>query len=182
MELPTAAYVILGMLRLGERTGYDIKRRVQQSTRYFSTISDAQIYPLLEQLEEARLVEGRAEPRGKRRRRVFELTADGEAALRDWVRGDEPLILDVRDVGLMRLFFADAIDEDEALQVLRAMRSRSQRILGELRTGSEPAAREAQRRGHRFPLLTLGFGEAMHQAWIDYCDTLEERLRGGSGE
>ena len=70
MELSPTAYVILGMLRLGARSGYDIKRWVEVSTRVFWTISQAQIYPTLAQLEELGLIEGVDQPTGKRRRRV----------------------------------------------------------------------------------------------------------------
>src|SRR5439155_3466529 len=113
-QLPVAAYVILGMLSLGECSGYDIKQRVERSTRYFSTISDAQIYPLLKQLERTGLVRGRAEPRGRRRRHVYELTSAGHAALGEWLRAPEPLLLDVWDIGMLKLFFADALEPEEA--------------------------------------------------------------------
>jgi PadR family transcriptional regulator, regulatory protein AphA len=176
-DLPIPAYVILGMLRLGARSGYDIKRIVDRSTRYLSAISHAQIYPLLKQLERAGLVRGRAEPRGKRRRRAYEITKDGEAVLRRWLRDEEDLVLDVRDVGLLKLFFADALDEPEVVELVRALRRRSERILGELRRESLPAAAVAAARGHRFPHLTLPFGTAMHEAWVEYCDTLEAELR-----
>ena len=176
MELPVAAYVILGMLRLGARSGYDIKQRVERSTRYFSTISPAQIYPLLTLLESRGLVRGRGEPKGKRRRRVFDVTKKGEAVLRQWLRADEPLVLEVRDVGLLKLFFADALDDSEALELVRAIRARSERILAELRLRSEPAAEKTERRGDRFPHLTLPFGTAMHEAWVEYCKDLEAEL------
>ena len=46
-RLNGTAYVILGMLGLGARTGYDIKRIVDQSTRFFWAASYGQIYPEL---------------------------------------------------------------------------------------------------------------------------------------
>ena len=53
MELSKTAYVILGMLRLGKRTGYEIKSRVDVSTRFFWAASYGQIYPELKRLEDA---------------------------------------------------------------------------------------------------------------------------------
>ena len=55
-ELTTAAYVVLGMVRIGARTGYEIKQLTAQSIRYFWTISPVQIYPSLTQLEAARML------------------------------------------------------------------------------------------------------------------------------
>jgi len=65
MELAPTAYVILGMLGLGARTGYDIKRVVDQSTRFFWAASYGQIYPELRQLEKDGLVTGKLAPTGQ---------------------------------------------------------------------------------------------------------------------
>ena len=46
-------YVVLGMVRLGAQSGYDIKKSVRDSIRFFWTISEAQIYPSLDRLERA---------------------------------------------------------------------------------------------------------------------------------
>src|SRR4051794_26733567 len=74
MDLSPTAYVILGMLRLGKRTGYDIKQLVDKSTRFFWAASYGQIYPELKRLEEAGLIRGEADPQGGRQRRAYELT------------------------------------------------------------------------------------------------------------
>ena len=84
-------YVVLGMIRLGARSGYEIKRAVELSIRFFWTISQAQIYPSLERLEAAGFVEGCSEPLGKRQRRTFQITDAGETALREWLQRDEPM-------------------------------------------------------------------------------------------
>jgi DNA-binding PadR family transcriptional regulator len=80
-DLPAPAYVVLGMVRLGAKSGYEIKQFVEQSIRFFWTISQAQIYPSLAELERTGLVVGRSEPQGRRPRRVFEITPAGESAL-----------------------------------------------------------------------------------------------------
>ena len=57
-ELGAPAYVVLGMVRLGARSGYEIKQAVENSIRFFWTISQAQIYPSLQLLEQAGLITG----------------------------------------------------------------------------------------------------------------------------
>src|SRR3984957_8776046 len=111
-------YVVLGMIQLGARSGYEIKQAVELSIRFFWTISQAQIYPALEQLERAGLVSGRSEPRGRRPRRAYEITEAGEQALRDWLTRPEAMPFELRDIGLVKLFFADTLDRDEALVLL----------------------------------------------------------------
>lgn len=176
MKLRQPAYLILGMLRLGAGTGYEIKRRVEVSTRYFSTISQVQIYPLLKELEQAGLLRGQADNRGGRRRRLYDVTSEGEAALVEWIEREEPLDLELRDVGLLKVFFADAVDRPQALELVRRLRHRSERILEDLQQRSEGGASELDDAGARFPLLTLGFGKKMHEAWIEHCRELEGEL------
>ena len=107
MELSATAYVVLGMLRHEPRTGYEIKAAVDRSTRFFWAASYGQIYPELRRLEAAGLIEGTAEPRGGRRRTVYALTDAGREELRSWLeRGAE--VLEMRDEGLLKLFFAAA--------------------------------------------------------------------------
>src|SRR5256885_16262574 len=67
-DLTPTGRVILGMLRLGKRTGYEIKQIVDVSTRFFWAASYGQIYPELKRLEERGLVGSRSEPTGGRAR------------------------------------------------------------------------------------------------------------------
>src|SRR5215213_10587485 len=94
--LSPTAYVILGMLGLGARTGYDVKGIVDQSTRFFWAASYGQIYPELTRLEEAGLVRGEDDRSNGRRRRAFELTAAGERALHDWLTSEDELHIELR--------------------------------------------------------------------------------------
>src|SRR6516162_1048095 len=171
-ELGVPACVVLGMVHLGARSGYEIKQRVENSTRFFWTISQAQIYPSLQLLEDAGLIVGRADPQGRRPRRVFETTEAGEAALRDWLTRDEPIPFELRDTGLLKVFFADALDREQALELVRALRQRSENKVAALRA-IEPAAKATEAEGNLYPHLTLRLGIAYHQAIIDVCADFE---------
>jgi len=175
-ELPTTAYVILGMLRLGASSGYEIKKAVQVSTRFFWTISEAQIYPMLRRLEDARLISGRDAPTGRRRRRVYELTDLGESALTDWLERREPTPFEVRDVAMLKLFFADAVGEDAALDLVEQLRTRSESELRELQGQVQPAEELARSTGNRFPALSLQAGISVHLALIQASDELSASL------
>src|ERR671912_653682 len=52
----------------------------------------------------------------------YEITADGEEELRSWLR-QRPQTFEMRDEGLLKLFFADALPREEAVEILRAMRA-----------------------------------------------------------
>jgi DNA-binding PadR family transcriptional regulator len=162
--------VILGMIALGNRTGYDIKRVVDKSTRNFWAASYGQIYPELGRLEQAGLVRGRSEPSGARARTVYELTERGRRALRDWLASDEELTYEVRDEGTLKLFFSDSLPERRIANV-RAMRERHERKLAELRALEVHAGDF-----HDGPRLTLELGIADTQFLIDWCEATERRL------
>jgi PadR family transcriptional regulator AphA len=172
--LPAAAYVVLGMVGLGARTGYEIKQMTGQSIRYFWAISPVQIYPSLTRLAEAGFVTGREDPQGRRPRRVYEITDAGRAALAGWLDRPDPMPFELRDLGLVKLFFADTLAPSQARQLLRTVRQRSEDRVAALRA-VEPTARAAQDQGHAYPGLTLAMGIAVHQAMADLCRDFEQR-------
>jgi len=181
MELKPSSYVVLGMLNVGARTGYEVKRLVDISARFFWTISPVQIYPELKRLESAGLVTGREDDRGATRRRRVELTDTGRAALREWLRAEEEPSVEWRDVGLLKLFFADALEPEEALDRLRALAERSAR-LGELfREEIVPTAHAAAARtGGRYPELAAEFGRDFNEWVTEWCARKEGELRGSA--
>src|SRR2546427_5974897 len=81
VKLKPPSYLMLGMLRLGARSGYAIKKATDVSTRAFWPTSLAQVYPELARLEEAGLVKRRDDPHGGRARSAYEITKEGEQAL-----------------------------------------------------------------------------------------------------
>jgi DNA-binding PadR family transcriptional regulator len=168
--LSPTARVILGMIALGNRTGYDIKRVVDKSTRHFWAASYGQIYPELGRLEQAGLLRGRPEPSGARARTVYELTERGESALREWLSSDEEPTYELRDEGMLKLFFSDSLPERRIANV-RAMRERQERKLGELR---ELEVRAGEM--HTGPRMTLEMGVSYAQWMVDWCAETERRL------
>jgi DNA-binding PadR family transcriptional regulator len=163
--------VILGMIALGKRTGYDIKQLVDRSTRYFWAASYGQIYPELRRLEEQGLVAGRSEPSGGRARTVYELTEGGERALQDWLTGDSDVSWELRDEGMLKLFFSDFTDPAHRLRNVRNMRSvqeRKREQLMQLHTMADDMPRG--------PRMALELGLGMTQWLIGWCATTEARL------
>src|SRR5438270_11834984 len=103
VELTPTGRVILGMLMLGKRTGYEIKQLVDKSTRHFWAASYGQIYPELRRLEEQGLITSHPEPSGGRARTVLDLTDAGRGALDDWLYSDTDVLYELRDEGMLKL-------------------------------------------------------------------------------
>lgn len=171
MELGNTSYVILGMLRKGPKSGYEIKAKADVSTRFFWAISYGQIYPELKRLEGAGLIEGEADAESGRQRRVFSITPLGEEALREWLTSPGELHSELRHEGVLRFFFAEALDHEERVELLHAIRAKHERLREEL-AGIRPAAE----RDEPLALLTLETGIAYQEFFVDLCDRLERRL------
>jgi PadR family transcriptional regulator, regulatory protein AphA len=168
-RLSTPDYVVLGMVGLGARSGYEIKRTVELSIRYFWTISPAQVYPSLARLERDGLLTGRDEPQGNRRRRTYEHTAAGSQALRAWLRRAEPMPFELRDIAMVKLFFADALTPADARELLAQAKARSEDRAATLES-IRPEANAEAHEGNPHPLLTLELGIAVHKAMVDVLD------------
>jgi PadR family transcriptional regulator, regulatory protein AphA len=175
MELNPTAYVVLGMLLHEPRSGYEIKQVVDNSTRFFWAASYGQIYPELRRLEEAGLVAGRAEPRGGRRRTVYELTDAGREELRRWLT-DPVEVLELRDEGLLKLFFA-AVDPQRADEVLAAKQRLHEEKVAALRA-IEPKALASAAAGDPFPHLVLRYGVESSEWMIHWCERARAELAG----
>jgi PadR family transcriptional regulator AphA len=174
MNLSPTAYVILGMVSREARSGYEIKALVDNTTRFFWAASYGQIYPELRKLSEAGLVEGIDAPRGERKRTVYAITADGEEELKGWLR-QPPETFEMRDEGLLKLFFADALPREEAAPILRSMREHHRRVLERLRA-IEPKAHAKSTEGDPFPLVVLRGGIEFHEWFAEWCDRITSEM------
>jgi DNA-binding PadR family transcriptional regulator len=170
MDLSPTAYVILGMVSREPRSGYEIKAAVDNSTRFFWAASYGQIYPELKRLSAAGLVEGIDAPTGDRKRTVYAITADGEAELKAWLR-QPPQTSEMREEGLLKLFFSCVLPPEEAVETLREMRR--QRLALAARLGDlEPKTLEKD----PFSLIVLQGGIEFNEWFADWCERMESRV------
>ena len=164
--------VLLGMLSLGPRSGYDIKTVVDRSTRFFWAASYGQIYPELRRLEEEGLIEGEDAPKGGRSRRVYRITKAGRDALREWLLGST-VTIEYRDESLLRLFFADALPREEALLLLEGRKRGHEQYLEVLRAiAALPGGKDPD-----FVDLVLRWGIEFNEWGAQWCEKHLKRLR-----
>lgn len=104
-KLTPTSYIVLGLLELlGEATPYELKRAVRESIGDFWSVQHAQLYTEPERLAEAGLLDEEREQTGRRRRR-YRLTAAGSEALAAWRDAPTDAFTELRDPGLLQLFF-----------------------------------------------------------------------------
>ncbi len=171
MELSATAYVILGMVSREPRSGYEIKAAVDNTTRFFWAASYGQIYPELKRLSEAGLIEGVDTPTGGRKRTVYAITVDGEAELKDWLR-KPPEAAEMREEGLLKLFFSGVLKPAEAVETLRTMRRHRLELAERLRA-MEP---EKEDLDDPYPMMVLRAGIEFNTWFAEWCERMESQL------
>ncbi|WP_067143917.1 PadR family transcriptional regulator [Microtetraspora malaysiensis] len=75
--------LLLATLEGGPQHGYAIKEALRESTEGHIDLPTGTVYPALHRLERAGLISGSWSVVGGRRRRTYELTAEGRKALSD---------------------------------------------------------------------------------------------------
>ena len=101
--------VILGLLSHEELTGYEIKKRMDTTLKYFWSASYGSIYPALSDLVNRGLATKREDSENKRNKRIYTITDEGRSYLKKWltlpVEKDE-----LRYETLLKIFFGNEQD------------------------------------------------------------------------
>lgn len=118
-RLTPTSYLVLGLLaREGQSTSYDLERHVAATLGNFWSFPHTLLYTEPARLAALGLV-SEAREGGGRRRRLFDVTESGRAALVSWL--DRPSVepTELRDPGLLQLFFADLASPAARLRLAR---------------------------------------------------------------
>lgn len=172
--LTNTAYVILGALQYGPKSGYDIKARVDISTRFFFSASYGQIYPELKRLRSRKLITGSSQMTGRRERTVYEITDGGRKRLRDWMLAPDAGY-EMRDEGMLKIFFSGTLSHTEQIGRVDALRSQREEQLENLlaiKNDLPPEADEIHR-----AILEYGIGQL--RLAIDWCEHFTKERKGG---
>jgi PadR family transcriptional regulator AphA len=104
-RLTPTSYVVLGLIeQMQPASPYDLKLAVAAGVGQFWSLPHTQLYAECGRLAEAGLLSERREESG-RRRRIYRLTKSGEEALGRWRSEPTGELYELRDAGLLKLFF-----------------------------------------------------------------------------
>jgi PadR family transcriptional regulator, regulatory protein AphA len=116
-RLTPTSYLVLGLLaREGPSTPYDLERHVRATLGNFWSFPHTLLYTEPARLATQGLATETRET-GGRRRRVFTVTPAGLAALTAWIDRPSAARTELRDPGLLQLFFADLASAEARLRV-----------------------------------------------------------------
>lgn len=165
VDLTPTSYIVLGLLeRLGEASPYELKQAVAGTVANFWSVPHSQVYREASRLARAdHLTERREETAGGRPRKLYALTALGEQALEDWRKTTSEELPQLRDPGLLRLFFG----ADAGLIAPVRLDAHRRQLQGYL-----ARRRLDDGKGPRGPRLALEAGIAHEREWVRFWSRL----------
>ncbi len=116
-RLTPTSYLVLGLLaREGPSTPYELERHVRVTLGNFWSFPHTLLYSEPPRLASLGLVTETRETSG-RRRRVFTITTAGMSALSTWLERPSAASTELRDLGLLQLFFGDLASAEARLRL-----------------------------------------------------------------
>lgn len=185
-RLTPTSYLVLGLLaREGPSTPYNLEQHVGATLGNFWSFPHTLLYTEPARLAAQGLVAETRETAG-RRRRIFTITAAGAAALSAWLDRPSGAPTELRDPGLLQLFFADLASSEsrlrlaeEQLAIHRARLAayeedaRLERVAGETRRG--------QRTVEHWRGETLRMGLLYERAAVEFWTDVVADARARTG-
>ena len=169
--LSPTAYVVLGLVRMAQPcTSYDMKRLVNVSIGHFWSFPHSQLYAEPRRLADAGLLSEEVETEG-RKRRLFRLTPEGEAAFA--AAFDQPSAnefgVEIRDEAALRVFFSAGQDRAALTSLAHQERDRHRAKLAEL-DRMVPIVADS---GDTAQARVLTLGQRIERVLIDFWDEIE---------
>ena len=175
-------HILLGMLR-EPLSGYDLRKRFDQSLKNFWRAELSQIYPQLQKMEsEGLLTSKRMASDIGPQRRVYRRSSKGRKELVSWLKGG-PTVGEERIGYLAQVFFlANLEDGEKTLSFMRKLRSYMAQQLEHLESieaewrQNDPRYPDDLPDAEFYPQLTLAMGLRKYRANIDWCDEAIARI------
>jgi DNA-binding PadR family transcriptional regulator len=165
----TTQYAILGLLCHQPQSGYDLKKMIDTSIRFFWNENYGHLYPILRRLEEAGLVTREVEKnRGRPDRNIFSITKTGKRALQAWLAA-QPVDQPKRSELLLKLFFGNQANVQAMIPMIESKKRQSEELLGQLGGISGTISKQ---HGPDVPFwgITLSYGKHLAKAHLEWCD------------
>ncbi|HLI06178.1 MAG TPA: PadR family transcriptional regulator [Ktedonobacteraceae bacterium] len=179
----TLRYIILGLLGTRPMSGYDIKQAFDRALASYWNAGNSQIYTTLKSLSHEKLVEAEVIVQKSRpNRKVYRLTAAGQAELDRWLHTEVPERFS-KDDFLTKLFFCGETSDDVALKHLLEHRDSLLKQIEYMEWvqreyGSRPSRRP---RLLEYQLLVREYKEATLKADLEVTERAIARLQQREG-
>jgi PadR family transcriptional regulator, regulatory protein AphA len=180
-NLTATSYLVLGLLaREGPSTPYDLERHVRATLGNFWSFPHTLLYSEPPRLAAMGLLTETRETEG-RRRRVFTIKTAGVTALGAWLDQPSDAPTELRDPGLLQLFFADLASPEARLRLaeeqLAIHRAKLAAYEEDQRLEHSPGVPKGERTIEHWRGETLRMGLLYERAAVDFWEGIVSRTR-----
>ena len=174
-QLTTTEAAVLALLAIeGERSGYDLLKLVQQAIAHVWSPARSGLYAVLPRLAKQGLASHRTLAQSTRPdKQLYAITADGRAALDEWLETVEP---GARETFFLKLFVGGLTTPDVLLEHVEQFTADTEERLAVLRTIEPTNSNTGHDWFHRH-LLVFGIERAEHD--LEWAGSVERALRRG---
>jgi DNA-binding PadR family transcriptional regulator len=182
--MTTLGYAILGLLSREDLSGYDLTQRMAGRVGYFWSARHSQIYPELARLEDDGYVtHSVVEQRERPDKKVYEITAEGMDALKEWVI-QSPVPRPTRDELTLKTYSVWLVNKEKALRLFCEEELRHEEQLAHyegLRAWMEEEWREdlTSTNSPKFAsYATLRRGISYEREYAEWCRWVADSIEG----
>ncbi|WP_281201967.1 PadR family transcriptional regulator [Nocardia coubleae] len=159
--------------RIGPCTPFDMKKSVERCIGFFWSFPHSQLYAEPSRLTDMGLLSEYQEPTG-RRRRLYTITERGRARLAEWWHTDGESIHEIRDSGLLKLYFGNLTSVSNSAEVAAMETAAHQERLDRYRKAYNSMIDDPER--DPLELRTLEFGLRYEALAVEFWHGTAEQL------
>lgn len=168
-------YVLLGLLSHESMTGYEMKKRLDTSLRFFWGGSYGSIYPTLNQLEKEGKVTKENTSCNRREKISYSITDAGKESLREWLQ--QPVEKDeLRYETLLKIFFGNETGFDGSMEHIARFEEKCKSELMILNMFAENLSHHLEDDTHKHYYLTVQFGIKTYKSYLEWCTEARELI------
>lgn len=162
--------VILGLLSHESMTGYEIKKRMDTTFKFFWSASYGSIYPTLNSLVNDGMVTKLETKENGRDKVIYTITDAGKGYLKRWLA--LPVTKDeLRYETLLKVFFGGETGSDVTLEHICNFEAKIKSELPYLQGAVHELAKiQDDEEAHKYFLLTAMFGKMVYESYLEWCE------------
>jgi DNA-binding PadR family transcriptional regulator len=171
----TTSYVVLALLSLRSWSAYELAQQSERTFRWVLPRAERAVYLEVKRLAKMGWADATEEGTGKRRRKVYSITQDGQEALTAWLDDASEVHTRVSSDVLLRIFLADRAPSGSLENAVRAVRRQAEAHLGTMAHMAAAPSPFPERLATN--MVALSFVAEVNAAIRDWAVEAEEALQ-----
>lgn len=168
-------YILLGFLMDSNKSGYDLKQWMINSTSYFFNASYGSIYPALKRLEKKSFITSREIKNNNKYKILYSITELGKSYFLSWL--EKPIaFLKTKQDHLVPIFFYEHLPKQIAIINLNHFIEEVRPFFEQLCKQKTDTEKDCPMNQYICKFSTMNYGIQYYQFVIDWCTNLVSEL------